>query len=107
MATSAPSSASRSAIALPIPRDPPVTRATFPATFFDMVRPPTDSPNSTVSARDVQRLAREPPGVRRGEVHRRRADVIGPADAAQWRGRLDLLAELALGQPGGVDALGL
>jgi hypothetical protein len=34
MATAAPSAASRCAIAAPIPRDPPVTRATLPASCF-------------------------------------------------------------------------
>jgi hypothetical protein len=33
MATLAPSAASRRAIAAPMPRDAPVTRATFPASF--------------------------------------------------------------------------
>jgi hypothetical protein len=36
MATSAPSRASRFAIAAPTPRDLPVTNATFPASFFAM-----------------------------------------------------------------------
>ena len=36
MATLAPSSAKRLAIAAPIPREPPVTSATFPSSFLDM-----------------------------------------------------------------------
>src|SRR5512143_3958779 len=35
MATSAPSSARARAMAAPMPREPPVTRATLPASFFD------------------------------------------------------------------------
>src|SRR5438034_8644214 len=34
MATSAPSSASARAAAAPMPREPPVTKATFPVSFF-------------------------------------------------------------------------
>ena len=34
MATAAPSLASRLAIAAPMPREPPVTRATLPASLF-------------------------------------------------------------------------
>lgn len=37
MATSAPSSASASAVAAPIPRDPPVTSATLEVSFFVVV----------------------------------------------------------------------
>ena len=37
MATFAPSSARRLAMAAPIPRDPPVTSALFPSSFFDIV----------------------------------------------------------------------
>ena len=37
MATAAPSEASRFAIAAPIPREPPVTSATLPSSFFEFV----------------------------------------------------------------------
>src|SRR5579863_587721 len=37
MATSAPSAARRLAIAAPMPREPPVTSATFPSSFLDIV----------------------------------------------------------------------
>src|SRR5215472_11138776 len=37
MATTAPSAASRFAIAAPMPREPPVTRATLPSSFFEFV----------------------------------------------------------------------
>src|ERR1700722_16465450 len=40
MATFAPSAARRLAIAAPIPREPPVTRAIFPSRFLDTVVPP-------------------------------------------------------------------
>src|ERR1700758_4732904 len=38
IATFAPSTARRLAIAAPMPREPPVMSATFPSNFFDIVR---------------------------------------------------------------------
>src|SRR5580704_14212502 len=41
MATFAPSAARRLAIAAPMPREPPVTSAIFPSSFFDIVASPS------------------------------------------------------------------
>src|SRR5882672_3999775 len=62
---------------------------------------------SMVSTRDGQGLARDPRGVRRSEEDGNRGDVLRLADPAQRCLRLDLLAHLALGYAGGVDAFRL
>ena len=52
------------------------------------------------AARDVERFAGDPGGVGRRQEHGRRRDVLRLADAAERRLRLDLLAEIALGNAG-------
>src|SRR5216683_4050365 len=56
MATCAPSAARRLAIAAPIPREPPVTRATFPSSFLDIGFSPI--PSITLFADPVSYVGR-------------------------------------------------
>src|SRR5260370_12213303 len=56
MATLAPSAARRLAIAAPIPREPPVTRATFPSSFLDIGFSP--NPSITLFADPVAYVGR-------------------------------------------------
>ena len=60
-----------------------------------------------IPARDVERLARDPRRIVRGEIDDCGCDVARLADPTERRLRLDLLAEVALGDARRVDALRL
>src|SRR5260221_6248376 len=62
---------------------------------------------SPVPARDMDRLAGDPAGLGRRQEDCHRADIAGLADAAKRRLRLDLLSEVAAGDPRRVHAFGL
>src|SRR6266516_7959273 len=59
---------------------------------------------SAVASRNRQGLAGDPCGVRRSEEDGGGGDVLRLPDAAQWRLRLDLFAQVAFGDAGGVDS---
>src|SRR5262245_9364059 len=59
------------------------------------------------AAGDVQRLARKPFRVVRGQKHRRRRDIVGMTDSPEWRRRFVMIAEVAFVEPGRANTLGL
>src|ERR1022692_5020982 len=63
--------------------------------------------NSTIAAGHEEGSTGDPAGIRRSKKCRHGGDVLRLADAAQRSLRLDLFAEVALSDAGGMDALGL
>src|SRR5205814_10377514 len=102
MITSAKGKLGRRAVGQTISRPPGAGCVVGP---FRKVNP--SAPKLPVPARDVQRFAGDPRRVGRRQEHGRGRDVLRLPDPPQRRLRLDLLAEVTLGDPGGVYASGL
>src|SRR5580704_10476132 len=91
MATLAPSAAKRFATAAPIPRDPPVTSATLPSSFLDIIF--SLFPRMVTYVRCVKALRRyrEPFWLfeRLSALYGRRDEWLGVADAGRFDDGVD------------------
>src|SRR6185369_4149213 len=105
MATEAPSAASRFAMAAPMPREPPVTRATLPASVVESVAM-RFAYDSAESAADVEGFTGDPGRTGGGQEDDRGGNILGHPNAAQRRAGFGLFAKIAFENPGGLGALG-